>query len=342
MKGSKKRRPLVVSALIISMLAITFFDISISAHERYTKSKNGKKEIGHDNQLELILFGEDYGSKNSQSRPESVKTIEDAAYLCIDLFNNGSNSAGETEIGNLVKQGVYLPLIAPSISSFNYSDTAHHRIHTHEGWNYQYPDSVTTTSGDESDWQAIWKTRKNILKDTVRHELGYTPLVSDINGSADKIDHLAQMIYYIHLLGDIEDTASLKAYRNNPVMLLAYNHATASEDEYPDIICEFKKCCQIVFSDSEGTAKYNQLMNDLDSYHKKAQAYTNSPASYSYVFYNEQVVVYGTIPDSHRFEQYQAVTSKFIEEVLMDNIPDLLKEATFYQDSTLYNDVCNS
>lgn len=33
------------------------------AHNRYTTTVMGKEEIGHDNELEQILFGKDFGSK---------------------------------------------------------------------------------------------------------------------------------------------------------------------------------------------------------------------------------------------------------------------------------------
>lgn len=342
LRGSKKSQISVIVALAISVLTLSLVDIDASAHSRYTTSKKGEKEIGHDNELELILFGKDYGYKQSQSRPQSIKAIEDATYLCIDLFENGADSVGEEELTNLISQGVYLPIMAPALSSFNYADTGHHRIHTHEGWNFKYPESVIDNAGNESDWQEVWRIRKNILRDTVRHEFGFLPLVSNINGDAAVIDHFAEMIYYIHLLGDIESTKGLDAYKKQPVMLLAYNHATADKSVYPDIICELKDCFEVIFADSKETSEYTQLMNDLDKYHQKAQLYTNSPASYSYHFYDDQVVIYGTIPDGNRFTKYQKTTAEFIEKVLMKRIPELLRSAEFYQNSALYEEINNN
>lgn len=137
----------------------------------------------------------------SRIRPEAAKAIEDASYLAIAQFQNSAVMPGQGELNELVEFGIYSPFTVPKIEDLSYKNPAHHRVYTHEGWNFKYPLGIDERNGKKN--KTNWKLRKSILIDTVRHEFGYVPVVSNVNGDAEWMESFAKLVYYIHLFGGI-------------------------------------------------------------------------------------------------------------------------------------------
>lgn len=307
------------------------------AHNRYTTTVRGKEEIGHDNELEQILFGTDFRNKKSGIRSDAVKAIEAASYLAIDQFQNSAVIPGQDELNELVEYGIYSPFTVPKIEDFSHKNPAHHRVYTHEGWDFKYPVDVDVRNGKKD--RANWKLRKGILIDTVRYEFGYVPVVSNVNGDAEWMESFAKLVYYIHLLGDIESTESLSTYQKNPVMPLAFKH-TANNKNYTDIICEIRGCCEVLFKKQKGNREYDTFMKRIDGYHKNVQMRVKSPegATGFYRFDHGNLEVPGVIKNEHFFNKYRENTTELID-MLKEKIPGLLGECDIYTKSELYREV---
>lgn len=323
--------------LFIVVIIQLYLPMDCCAHNRYTTTVRGKEEIGHDNELEQILFGKDFGSKKSMIRPDAVKAIEDASYLAIDQFQNSVVIPGQDELNELVEFGIYSPFTVPKIEDLSYKNPAHHRVYTHEGWNFKYPIDVDERNGKKD--KANWKLRKSILIDTVRHEFGYVPVVSNVNGDAEWMESFAKLVYYIHLLGDIESTESLSTYQKNPVMPLAFKH-TENNKDYIDIICEIRGCCEVLFIKQKENSAYKTLMRKLDHYHEKVQERVKNPegASGFYQFDHDNLEVPGVIKNEHSFNEYRKNTTE-LNNMLKEQIPELLGECDIYEKSELYSEV---
>lgn len=148
----------------------------------------------HDKQLEKVLFGRDnYHASQPKKEQDAIEALKCAVYLCIDQFNN----SGEQELKTLKDYKV--PNLPKKVADINFFGNYTHRKYTHLGW----VPVMTPTEGN-------WSTRKEILLSTVNKvfDFGWTSGFSFLGITSldysEQCDAMAALLYYIHILGDIE------------------------------------------------------------------------------------------------------------------------------------------
>ena len=238
----------------------------------------------HNRILSEVLFGS-YGK--SAEEKDALTALCKASYLTIDQF--GSN--GQSDLDYLRdKAGVdYLP---DSIGDFDISSryTSSHRRFTHKGWDHTYPDREIEI--------CKWPTRRQILLSTVSSVFGLEPdwrlrlfesesdalskgwfpgnMVTYVRYS-DRCNALAALIYYIHLLGDCEETTNSNQLYY--VAALANDHDKQESIIY-SLISRRKggAACylNVIFTSPKNKADLRSLKDELQDIATRASAIYNS------------------------------------------------------------------
>lgn len=203
------------------------------------------------------------------------------------------NGHGDSDLFTLKQYGV--KNLPSSINEIDYSAGAYHRRATHRGWNAETK-GVYNTSDENR-----WIIRKKILVNT-------TNKMFDFKGNTAKKDSFCALIYYIHILGD--RIADKKYYQNADIMELG------GRTDKQDITHELIHHIGILFSDQQHTHKYNHVISKLDSYNGKISELLNK---------NNGIL------SEDDFKLYQDYANG-IMEVLMCNIPEMLKEEDFFRE----------
>lgn len=229
--------------------------------------------------------------KNVENDP-SVKNEVEALKCASYLTIDQYNGNGEKEL--LFLQEYNVKDIPSSISKIDYTGNAYHRRPTHRGW-----DGETTGVYQTMDKER-WIVRKKILINTVDK-------IFDFKGNTSKRDSFCALIYYIHILGDrIHDD---KYYQNNTIMELG------GRSDNQDITHELRHHISILFSSQNHTHKFNHVITKLDLIDNRISTLLKRNN--------------GSISNED-FAEYKGY-AKDIMEVLMYNIPEMLKDEDFFR-----------
>lgn len=235
----------------------------------------------HDNITEEILFGRPY---KRLKRPGVIKALECAVYLCADQMKED----GGTDLEYLKKSGVpNLPslkdiALTKDIMKLAGGFFGYHDALTHMGWHFDYSkkDVLNDPVYDEvkkrvkhgygRKWPKRWKRRKRLLVDSVSHllDFGFLERAQVAIGWSDggRCDAFAELLYYIHVLGDyqdkIQDNIKKGKYEMN---LLAIPFAVKGASEVRrDLFWDLGEATRILFDNDETADEYVKLMNELD------------------------------------------------------------------------------
>ena len=288
-----RKRPVTLTLFLCALMLISAH--SALAHDR----------SGHNEDAELILYGnKDYKSTHP-AVSEIIQAIEDATYLAVDQFNGD----GQDVLNNLQNRGV--PDIPTSISEINFTGNYSHRQYTHKGWNII-----------ESD-KAHWPIRKQILMNTVKKELfTYTdtplslfPWVSEkvygTKGSIKQQENFCILLYYTHILGDHIEA---KKYQD-----LAYIAPLVrpNDRDNPGIIPELMSSFETLFEPQSGSFTYIGFMQELDSLRSRSETLLQST---------------GGVNTDEKFTEYHRCAEDLLS-TLEQYVPGLLQKESFFHDT---------
>ncbi len=260
---------------------------------------HGRSE--HDEELELVLFGNRYYSLSHPLVSGRIRALEDAVYLCIDQFNG----SGAEQLKNL--QDRKIPGLPRSISEIDFTSNYSHRKYTHRGWNL--------TSYDPA---ANWTVRQNILRNTIEKELfssdnGLIAAATNLirgNSYKDEVENFSAFLYYVHVLGDhIEaDTYGKLGY----IIPLSRQHESADN---PGLITELKGHIQVLFSKQSNTRIYRSLMSELQNLWNISDSIVNTE---------------GEVNSPEKFSVYHQCAIDLLNTLSL-YIPGMLKEEDFFK-----------
>ncbi len=266
----------------------------------------------HDKQLEKVLFGrENYSASLEKKEKEAITAIHAAAYLCLDQYN----SHGGNEAIILKDYGIDVPL-----DSINFTGNYSHRMYTHQGWDPQ-----------KSPEKGNWPMRREILLATVNKVFDFglftDPFLLGIKRNYTRqCDAFSALVYYVHVLGDIEDLKNYDQFKKEGSYTLPLARAHP-DDTNRDILYELYEMkntggqddCYLknLFPDIWKTdIRCKNLQNELKKIHNEASSLAGS---------------IGGINTEEKFQQYKQYCTDTIN-VLSEYIPDLLKQEKFFAD----------
>lgn len=264
---------------------------------------HGRKE--HDKHIEKVLFGRDnYHASLPAAQRDALDALECAAYLCPDQFNGN----GSEDLSTLKNYGVlHLP---ESIDEINFTANYDHRKYTHLGWiPAEHPE------------RGNWDKRKEMLLATVNKvfDFGWQSDFSlfgfSISGYADQCDAMAALLYYIHILGDVEHLDTYEKYRKEGSYVFPLVRTNPGENN-PDIIYDLTvKYLPKLFSSQIGSDQYNGLQTKLQSVASDARHLVGST---------------GGINNEEKYSDYRKYTLKVLD-ILSAYIPTLLMNESFFK-----------
>ena len=267
---------------VISLLFMTFF---LSGLLFLTVHASNRKE--HDEYMVKVLFKNFLSEKDQEDKFENeIWALSSASYLAIDQFNGN----GQSDLTYLSEYGVK---DLPDLRNIDYSASGKtHRSYTHRGWNFSY----VGLAGDR------WVQRKRILLNTADS-------IFDFEGNEKQKESFCALIYYIHILVDVNDDKSYKT-QNGLIM------DPGGRIDKADIIDELLTHFSILFASQKNSNKYLGLTNAMQKYNAKLAEIVRSE---------------GGINSDEKF----ALREEYVKE-LMDilplYLPEMLKEEKFFHD----------
>ena len=264
----------------------------------------------HDRYMLMVLFGESISeSEFSEDEQKALEALEASSYLAIDQYNdNGKiNSKGSTALETLRRYRV--PDIPSSIDQINYTDNQHHRRYTHRGWNGPYRNEERPYQDD----RANWNVRKRILKSTVNKIFGFNKILGNVpfatKFSTDygtKCDSLSAIIYHVHILGD-------HIVETDPTQMNTDLIPAGGRNDDFSIIDEMIYHGKRVFANSN---KYSAFKSELLLLNNDFYTLTDGEG----------------VNTVEKQLQYAALSQQLMD-LLIDKVPDMLKEEKFFTDA---------
>ena len=218
----------------------------------------------HDDITEEILFGKSNPVFDSK-KTDAKKCLESAVYLCLDQ----SRSNGADDLSILKDYGVdAVPKLEQiALTGIFYGS---HDKYTHMGWHHDYGDTNISTL--EEPWEKRWKLRKKLLLNSVNKVFSFGPISSfriNVLGLAEgtKADAFAELLYYVHVLGDYEDKIVDNIKKEKYKMdLLAIPFATRQASKRNrDFFFDLHEALETLFDSSEDRNSYKSLSDTLGS-----------------------------------------------------------------------------
>lgn len=269
----------------------------------------------HNKQLEMVLLGKRITKHKIplNAQEEAIRAIEAASYLCLDQFNG----YGEECLSFL--KSYHVPGL-PELGEIDFTSNKEHRKFTHIGW-----------SSTKQSAKGNWPTRKEILLATVNKVFDFGPftdpfLFSIKQDYTRQCDAFCALVYYVHILGDIEKMKDLEQFKaeGSFTLPLARAHPGNTNRDILYELCEMKNdggaddyYLKNLFPDIWETNIHCQnLKRDLQRIHRNAISLEASV---------------GGINTEEKFQKYKQYCTDTIN-VLSKYIPDLLKQEKFFAD----------
>lgn len=281
----------------------------------------------HNHQMEYVLFGDENYSKqlpeNSKAK-DKIISLQAATYLCIDQFNYNRQPDSDDEKLRILKRRRIPGLPENVKDGINFNDSSHHRFYTHRGWNHKY----TVPELEKSHWIQ----RKDLLISTVRKEMDPGPVNSFLsflgnenarsitNNFESKCEALAELIYYIHLLGDHnydyeneKKKAALETTTYKIEDIIIYIGGADKTEE--TIVNDLNACLKTLFSDQP--AELGRLKTEINEIDMDIYKIRKSD---------------GGINTVGKYLEYAATAEKLLE-ILHKFIPGLLRQEAFFYEA---------
>jgi len=177
-----------------------------------------------------------------------------------------------------------------------------HGEYTHLGWTHEYL---------FADTQHRWMIRQNILRDALARQFNFFPLMMGQN--RQRLDSLAALLYYVHILGDHENNKLATARSRIPIRSLNEQDRYFQDNYVPvrweqnkngipstNIVAELNRHLSILFANQRGTPQYENLMRAIN----------------------------GSLPSE------QQEKARWLLESLFANVPQLLRNESFARNFT--------
>ena len=197
----------------------------------------------------------------------SMRLLEQASYLCLDQMNQG----GQDDLDALNQAKI--PRLPKKIEEISFSANSKHRQYTHKGWNFNYQKDYSEAYKERPD-RANWPVRKRILLETVNHIFDFSLFAGRflfLNfGYTKECDRLAKYIYYIHILGDYEQTlddyigclSGERGIRGVSEEMIDFANPLFEVNGEADLFSELQDCIEVLFKEIGG-GLYSSLENEL-------------------------------------------------------------------------------
>lgn len=263
----------------------------------------------HDDITEEILFGKSNPVFDSK-KTDAKKCLESAVYLCLD--QSRSNCADDLSILKDYGVDAVPELEQIALTGIFYGS---HDKYTHMGWHHDYSDTNISTLGEP--WEKRWKLRKKLLLNSVNKVFGFGPISSfriNVLGHAEgtKADAFAELLYYVHILGDYEDKIADNIKKGKYKMdLLAIPFATRqASKQNRDLFFDLQESIEKLFDNSKDPNSFKSLSDKLDNI---AQAARSRP----------------TVSSKTRAENFRKDVMK-TRRALKKYVPPLLAQEEFF------------
>ncbi len=251
----------------------------------------------HSAMLNTILFGSEIVSLTAKQE-ELLSDLQCAVYLALDQYNGH----GADELTNLIKK--YRADRLPStLEDINFKGNQYHRAYTHRGWNHVYVID-----------KANWPARKEILLDVTEEVFDFRLISGDVLGVNfgydEKCEAFAELMYYVHVLGDYEAQTT---WKNN--VMIPFARPNASENN-PDLLWDLTHCLKVLFQEQEKTRLYKDMLGELGKNANAARLLAGS---------------WGGINSDEKFNEQKGIVKECIK-ILNEHVHKLLKEEDFWTD----------
>lgn len=265
----------------------------------------------HDDIIEEALFGRANKSFADSKKSDAKTALECAVYLCLDQMRND----GQTDLDTLREFGVdNLPTLDDI--ALTHVFVGDHDAYTHMGWHHDYSEVEIEALGEK--WNKRWSRRKKLLVDTVNkiYDFGWVDSIRiGALGWFDgtRCDGFAELLYYIHVLGDFQDKIqeNIKAgkYRMDlKAIPFAVTEASASNR---DFFWDLDEALNLIACEDDAQEEYQKLAQKLDSIATKAR----------------RLGTVSTKTSAERFRKNVIET----RELLKSELPALLGKVEFFQ-----------
>lgn len=185
----------------------------------FVSSKIGAKDFNGHAQDTAALFVDINEAENLINTSHYINDIINAAWFSLDYTpSKANNSITSSRYLELQRLGVIMPSLSEIIST---ADNEWHERDTHMGWDYEMYNSDVNLS---------WAKRKKILVDTINcifdfsfldiqltnkcsnieisiHPSQFTAIQKILLSNGSKSRSFAAIIYYTHILGDIDNNS---------------------------------------------------------------------------------------------------------------------------------------
>ena len=274
----------------------------------------GFERPDHDAIMEKILFGHSNKLFLDADKNAAISALESACFLCLDQMRDD----GEKDLERLIEFGVSEVSEVPKLDDIKLTGIFYvdHDDYTHKGWHYSY-DGVEIGEPKEK-WGPHWIRRKKLLVDTVNtvfdfgwFDYGRISLLGMSEGT--RCDAFAELLYYIHVLGDyrdnIQENLKKEIYKVN---LKAIPFATDNpSNENRDFFWDLKEALGIIFTEEATRGDYERCSSELDEISSRARELGEVSSKSS----------------AEKFRKYVMQT----EDLLWRRIPGLLKDTDFFK-----------
>ena len=272
------------------------------------------KQSDHDNDLQTLLLGE--GSSLTGEKKERFQAIADAAALCIDQFSSNEDIRSKEDLFNQLNEREKFSFSFDDIELQKGSDGKNvtaktHRRYTHRGWDFsEYP------------LKDLWARRKKILTATVNRELfGVTPgifsklpvvggLIYDEEACNKECESFCKLVYYIHILGDFEESTTYSSEVQQLTPLVRHEDQTA-----PALIDEIIDLTPVLFKDQSWT--YPSFVDKLKEIKSRAE---KLPFAQNAAWTEDQ------------FKEYHKCAED-VMDAIKEYVPDMLSRTEFFKDA---------
>ena len=258
-------------------------------------------------ECESVLFGKQAATiMGDKTHKKLVRHLEFATSIALDQYN------GFYRIMLIDLQEYGVPHLPPNVSdigtknSINFSESPNkHRGYTHLGWTYNY---------DELHSVANWPKRKQILVETVKKVVK--------TNDEELCDSFAAILYYVHLLGDMQSDSSRT--ERDQVLPMIEKHGLSDVFSYKpnkDIFIELYHYLSLLFDGRVSKtylSYYNRMQRKIKDLYSEAKKDMRSN-SYDLIEENDNNLT------TDQLDHY----SHELIKALSDNMPILLQHTVF-------------
>ena len=264
--------------------------------------KDDQGNAGHADDISKLLTGRPYYSNSGNHRLFPILTgLAHIMYLTVDSTHGADDpSQGADDVQKAIrylnenKSSLKIDRI-PNLNEFLTPGGSFHGEYTHLGWNHKYSEET----------QRKFDVRKEILRSALEKQFNFFPLIRQ---NRQKLDSLAALLYYVHILGDHENNKQRTARSRIPIKILNEQDLfidgrivpvrwERNESGTPNttIIAELNIHLKILFGKQKDPTRFDNMIKQINGYLPEGQ--------------NEK--------------------ARWLLRILFDNVPLLLREEPF-------------